>query len=461
VHDRRRLTLLACLLAVCLVAIAAPVAGAGGGSVASSSRTQEPPTPDRDWRSGAATRALDEWLLFLHLMAAGVDGPSSSRQSLSLDGAFDLQPGAAPSVEGLDSSELSLGTSVVDKEPSDLRFLVGEGDRRHLMQIGTVAASRRSGARLTAYGQVAYTPRDPLEPWETESGAHQLVAAGVRGEVDQLEIGAEYRSFGKRLERLLAGVQNRKDQEGGEVWVARRFGPIRLRLSQSELSDNVDENPARPRTTRAQSALTTELGVPAWPTLALTYATGRSERVAVGAAARGQPPDRQDFDGLTASSYLSGAGWEVTLSSTYTRSRDRAIGDHETTALCHDLSASLHLSQAVTLTPAVSLGQDRYGWSSERSDTQTMSVTLSYQPPYQRWHAWALASYTRSRSSDASVDASSTSAVAAIAWELGRLPIGRASVAVEGGYDRYLDAVSPVSSSNGAFVLFRFKIASF
>jgi hypothetical protein len=39
--------------------------------------------------------------------------------------------------------------------------------------------------------------------------------------------------------------------------------------------------------------------------------------------------------------------------------------------------------------------------------------------------------------------------------------MGRASVAVEGGYDRYLDAVSPVSSSNGAFVLFRFKIASF
>jgi len=64
--------------------------------------------------------------------------------------------------------------------------------------------------------------------------------------VEGLELGAEYRSLGRRLERVVREAPSRRDKEGSEVGVARRMGMLRLRLSQSELSDALLGNGLRP-----------------------------------------------------------------------------------------------------------------------------------------------------------------------------------------------------------------------
>ena len=64
--------------------------------------------------------------------------------------------------------------------------------------------------------------------------------------MEGLELGAEYRSLGRRLERVVRVAPSRRDKEGSEVGVARRMGMLRLRLSQSELSDALLGNGLRP-----------------------------------------------------------------------------------------------------------------------------------------------------------------------------------------------------------------------
>ena len=48
-----------------------------------------------------------------------------------------------------------------------------------------------------------------------------------------------------------------------------------------------------------------------------------------------------------------------------------------------------------------------------------------------------------------------------LACGLGQILGGRASVAVQAGYDRYVDGIYPDSSTRGAFGLVLFKVASF
>ena len=76
----------------------------------------------------------------------------------------------------------------------------------------------------------------------------------------------------------VAYIASSKDREGTEVWLAQTLGLLRLKLSQSDLSDNVDRDPALPRTTKTQTAVSAQLTPRAWPIFGLTYATGDSER---------------------------------------------------------------------------------------------------------------------------------------------------------------------------------------
>src|SRR5258707_187696 len=166
------------------------------------------------------------------------------------------------------------------EDSTDLRALLGRGDRWHLMSFGAAAANRPQDMKVTAYGAVAYLPSlsssrpggsRGLGPATAPGAAFGLddpeepVSLGFKGELAGLglEGGAEYRSVGKRLERVVTGPASQKDREGTEVWLAQTLGLLRLKLSQSDLSDNVDRDPAQPRTTKVQTAVSAQIAPPA------------------------------------------------------------------------------------------------------------------------------------------------------------------------------------------------------
>jgi hypothetical protein len=90
-----------------------------------------------------------------------------------------------------------------------------------------------------------------------------------------------------------------------------------------------------------------------------------------------------------------------------------------------------------------------------------MSLLLNYSPTASAWKVWTLGAYSTSQTSDGTVDGRIMSVSGGLACGLGKIFGGRASVSVEAGYDRYVDAAYPDSSSRGAFGLVLLKLTSF
>ncbi|MGH7315629.1 MAG: hypothetical protein ACREJS_05145 [Candidatus Rokuibacteriota bacterium] len=377
----------------------------------------------------------------------------------------------------IEPDPLTLRTSGEGDSP-DLRVLLGKGERWHLMRFGA-AAGRPQEGKLTAYGAVAYVP-PTLGPARATGtlgygpavapGAafglgldeqEEPVSLGLKGTLVDFEGGAEYRSVGKRLERLVTGSAAHRDKEGTEVWVAQRLGRLRLRLSQSDLSDNVDRNPALPRTSRAQTALSAQVSPRGWPILGLTYAKGESERVWLTGEGHVRLTEYQNFDSLAGSAYYGGPRWDVSASSTYVSSHDAVRTSQEMNMLYHDLKLTLRPADSIVVMPAVGTGLDRYEWSGTRSRMDSASLYLSYGPPGSWWNLWTLAAYSSMQSSDHTVDGRSLSWSGGLSCGLGRLLGGKTTLSFQAGYDRYVDSVYPEGSARSVVGLVLFKVTSF
>jgi hypothetical protein len=355
-----------------------------------------------------------------------------------------------------------LTTSATDREPTDLRLLVADAERWRLTEFETAAIWRRLAAKLTAFGQLPHAVSETLDRAPAFGETEEPAALGVKGEAGDFEAGAQYRSVGKRLDRLVGAPRALKDREGHEVWMAQRLGLLKVRLSDSELSDNVDRNPALPRTTRDQTAVTAELSLSAWPVLSLTYAAGEAARARLTPEGNEGSPERRQFESVTGSAYYyGGPGWDVTASSTLALSRLAVRPQDETATLNQDLSLTLYLRESVTVAPTLSLGLERWAPSDVHSDTGTAGLTLSYAPPAGRWSASTYVDYTATRTSDGSTDARNVSLTGALTCALGRWLPPRATLSFEAGYDHYADAAVPDSAVHAVSGFVVLKIAGF
>ncbi len=445
---------------IALLGIALPVGVARGESLGAVDPAVNERPPD-----------LPPWLIASRL---GRPLDDASRENGTAAGLSDL--GAvllrdAPS-GSIEPDPLTLRTS--GEDPNDLRGLLGKGERWHLMRFGAAVGSRPQDAKVMAYGAVAYLPSS-LPGSRPEAGLgfgpaaaslgiddrEEPISLGFKGDLGDFEGGAEYRSVGKRLERVVTGPASQKDNEGTEVWVAQRLGLLRLKLSQSDLSDNVDRNLALPRTTKVQTAVSAQLTTRDWPIFGLTYATGDAERTWLTGDGRSRTVERQAFDSVAGSAYYAGRGFDLSGTSTYGYSRDLSRADREMTMLYHDLSLTLRPADSVTVMPSVSTGLDRSEWSATRYQTGSMSLLLSYTPTTSWWSLWTLGAYTTSQSSDRTVDGRTMSISGGLACGLGKILGGRTSVSIEAGYDRYVDSVYPDASARGAFGLVLLKVTSF
>jgi hypothetical protein len=455
------------LLAVAtLISIALPSIAAGESQWLDDPRSEEPRIEERP-------RDLPPWL-FASRLGRPLDDRPRDESGLSDMTAVLLRdaPGAA-----VHSDPLTLRSTGED-DSSDLRVLLGKGERWHLMRFGAAAASRPQEAKVTAYGAVAYVPPS-LAASRPEGGLgygpvvspgaafglgleeqEEPVSLGLKGSISDFEGGAEYRSVGRRFERLVSGPASQRDREGTELWVAQRLGLVRLRVSQSELADNVDRDPALPRTTRVQTAISAQLAPRAWPILGVTYATGDSERAWLTGDGRPRATEEQTFDSMSGNIYYGAARRDVSGSSTYITSRDVAQSDHTMTMLYHDLRLTLRPLESLMIAPAVSTGLDRYEWSDTRSNTTSASLLLSYGPPTSWWKLWTLGAYTASRASDGTMDGRTMCLSGGLSCGLGRLLGGPTSLSFQAGYERYDDSVYRDGSARGAFGLVRLKVVS-
>lgn len=425
--------------------------------------------------------AIGGWLTTLVAFAAPVwSEPATSLVNLSPAAMTDRLPGMpAPTsllatdadIPGqMDPDVPVLTTTATHRGPTDLRVLATEGERWRLMELGAALILRPLDTQVTLSSHLPYVATEPLLTGEALEDGHEPASVGAALQVGGFELGAQYRSSGTRLEGLVGVPSWVTDHEGHEVWVAQRLGPLRLQLADSELTDNVDRDPGLPRTMRDQTSLTAQLAVAEWPVLALTIASGDTERMALVNDAPdldsdrgGDPgrPERQEFERVTGSVYYHGGpSWSLSASSTLARSRHAYRPDDAMAMTYHDLSVTVHPHASLTVTPALSLAQERYEAPGFGIDRSTAAITMSYAPTASPWSGWSHASYTQASASDDSTDARSMSLGVGLTYGLGRWLPGCA-VSVQAGYDRYRDLAIPGSAAQAVSGFVILKLAGF
>jgi hypothetical protein len=395
------------------------------------------------------------------LLRGGDDGAlDRHRTELSiLDGDPRQEYEATQSVAG--AAEPAAG--FMFRLAGDERELIRPGERWTSRQFVLLPSPALLPGKLLGRGEVASLEMDHGGPVPTDGDhAYRLLSLGVEGDWKGFRYGAGYRSVGKKLEKLTRLPPAKRDEDGGEAWMERRFSLARVRLSFSEFSDNVDRDPRRPRVTKVQGGVTAAMTPASWPTFSLGYRQGVAERDEVGGAASARAaPVRSSLETLFGSVAYGDAAWDVALSSTYSLSTERLRPSRKTFTLSQDVSGSYRPTRAITLASRVARGEDWYDSVDGRNQTTSASVSLTCSPLFTVLQLTAAGSYMRTKSSDGYVDGTTTSATASVVRSLGDWQWGNGTVSVEVGYSGHRDGVYPEASYREVFGLLRVKVASF
>jgi hypothetical protein len=340
-----------------------------------------------------------------------------------------------------------------------VRDPASNGPARHLLDLNLQAAGQLLGGTVTNDLELlGYDPRDDAEA-PADGGRARLLRVGVRSDWGWVESGVRFQSVTRGLERVMgAGVK--PDQEGAGVWLATRSGRVRLRALADAFHDNVLDDPRRPRTATTEAGVRLELPLPSQSLLTLGASHGQWARApgARQAGADAALPDG-DFESLLASVYLyGGPTWDVSLSSTHTLTA--APDGAETSATAHDLSGSYRPFPGLTLTPAVSVAESAPREAEAGSQSFTGSLTLVVSPLTDALDLTLYGGYSRSRTTDGAFDGRSVSGAGSLVWHLRRAS-PRASLALEVGYHRYLDAAAWSSRYEETVGVVVLRIASF
>jgi hypothetical protein len=287
----------------------------------------------------------------------------------------------------------------------------------------------------------------------------RLLRVGLKGSWGGLDAAVRYESVSRGLEPIV-GPTLKTDQEGSEAWLAARLGVLRLKASVGETWTNVADDAHQPRTTTTQGALALELTLPTASLVSVSVSRGNVVLCAPTESGGARRLAAHEVDSLVATLYhWGGPEWAMTLSTTYAVSAELGRLGPESAAVSHDLSASYQPIAALTIVPALSLGEQDPE-TGVGSRYQSASLTVTAAPLVGPLDLTLFGAWTRSHTTDGAYDGRTVNASASLVLNL-RQSAPRTTLALQAGYSRDFDAASRLSGYEEVRGLVLLRIAAF
>jgi len=332
---------------------------------------------------------------------------------------YPLQGLSSSSPRGWDlerwlGSALSIKPSYFDTDPRANIKLLDDGVKRDALDI--LVKSSMPG-NLTGEAEVAAGSFNSQAEKLYHLQRNQLLRFRLAGDLGFFNYGTEYRSVGQGF-RPQPGSNLRPDQEGSETWASQGFGPLRVKALYSNFRDNIEGDPRRPRTTKTMAGTVLGITLPGGDVLSLSYQRGSSETIG---GPNYQPPQESWVEDLGASLYYyGGPKWDFTISSNYSPSVSKVDPSKKVASNYHALTALYRPTDSITMTPSLSLSEQRYSWSGYRVVTPTAMLSLSYFPPSGIMSLTTYGYYSRSKSSDGWYDVQTVSLISSLSLPLNK-----------------------------------------
>lgn len=256
-----------------------------------------------------------------------------------------------------------------------------------------------------------------------ETSDQRMMRFALMSAAGSIRYGLAYRLAGKEF-------VSAPDQQVKELWGEWSHGHARLRTSVGEFSNNVDADPARPRTIQTQGALMLTYARPSWPEFSLSYARSLIEG---SGTVTGLVPQKSLADRLEGAVSIARPNWNARLSSSYVVTNDQLASGADTVSYVQMLSGTFRPLAPVTLTSVLMYRSDVQEWTGVRIHQPMASLSLNYDCTA-RVRLSALGGYGSTRSSDGLIEHETLNSKGILTWH--PLDTRIAQVSFETGYSR-------------------------
>lgn len=366
-----------------------------------------------------------------------------------------------PDKDGSDSTQ-NKGFFIVNVSQSDQRVKSNKflGDVERLGFLNFQLTSRNLGGKLVGEGEMIYSP---YQDFDYREGFIEyqplLVRFGSKGSWGGFDYGAGYLYVRNGADKVI-GRKINSNQEGSSLWLKRSMSVFNITALFSDFVDNVADNPGKPRIRKTQGGITFNVAIQNMPLLTVYYTHGYSRSVY---EPNGYQPQKNWLDNFGATIYYSRTNWDISVSSTSTISSDKFLSDSNSIAFFYQLSGSYRPISSITISPALSLGDERYMWSGggARYITPTASIWFGYYPLSDDFNLSFYGSYSINKSNDGYTDTNALNGTLSLVWTLAKSPFGKHSLSLDVSYYHYLDDVYESSTYKDITALLNLKLASF
>ena len=276
----------------------------------------------------------------------------------------------------------------------------------------------------------------------------QMVRLGVVGATGTLRYGLSYRNAGQAF-------LNAPDQGSRELWGEWKVSGLTVRSAVGQLWNNVAEDASRPRLNQTYGRMSMGITKPSWPDVTLTYARNSFSSMLEPLGIAPQRTQSHTLEGAVAYQSLR---WNVRLSSTYALSSDLLRGGAESNVRMQLLSASFRPLNTFTISPTLAYREEIQDASGTRIDGPSASLALHYKQS-QRFLISAMANYASSRSSDRLIDNENVGGKGMLAWDVQPSWKWSTLIAIEAGYTRVSNRVTPAADTEDISGLVRLVLA--
>ena len=195
---------------------------------------------------------------------------------------------------------------------------------------------------------------------------------------------------------------------------------------------------------------------PSWPELTLTYARNSFSSMLEPLGIAPQHTQSHTLEGAVAYQSLR---WNVRLSSSYALTSDLLRGGAESNVRMQLLSASFRPLNTFTISPIIGYREEIQDVSGMRIDSPSASVALHYKQSRQLLIS-AMANYASSRSNDRLIDNENVGGKGVLAWDVQQWSTWSTLIAIEAGYSRVSNRVTPSADTEDISGVVRIVLAS-
>jgi hypothetical protein len=276
----------------------------------------------------------------------------------------------------------------------------------------------------------------------------QMVRLGLTGTRGGIKYGLTYREAG-------LAYFNAPDQGSREMWGEWKTNEVTLRSVVGQLWTNVAEDTARPRLVHTYGRMSAALAKPSWPELHLTYARNSFASMLEPIGVAPQHTQSHTLEGAVAYQSLR---WNVRLTSSYALSSDLLRGGAESHVRMQLVSASFRPINTFSISPTLGYRVESQDASGTRIDGPSASLALHYKQS-RRVLISAMANFASSRSNDRQIDNEHVGSKGILTWDVQRSSNWSTLIAIEAGYSRVNNRVTPSADTEDISGLVRIVLA--